>query len=398
MSIHEANRMRRLPLYLFTIIDGLKEKAEARGVDVIDLGMGNPDLPTPKHIVDELCKQARITENHRYSRPNGKPEMILKEAIAQWYKGRFDVTLDPRNEVLPLIGSKEGVAHFSLAFLNHDDIALVPNPAYPVHFNGVIMAGGILYNIPMTAECQFKPDLKALSPELVRMAKLLFISYPHNPTTAVADIEFFKEVVEWAKDKPNLIIAHDLAYSDIVFDGFRAPSILEVEGARELNIIEFHTLSKSYNMAGWRIGFAVGNSEILASLGKTKSYIDFGIFRPIQLAAAKALTGPQDCVGELVETYRKRRDILVEGLNSIGWQVEKPKATFYVWTHIPPKYSALTSMEFASLMVEEAGVVIAPGTGFGEYGEGYVRFALVENEKRLKMAVERIDKLLKTED
>lgn len=398
MSIHEANRMRRLPLYLFTIIDGLKEKAVARGVDVIDLGMGSPDMPTPRHIVEELRKQATVTENQRYSRPNGRPEMILREAISQWYKGRFDIDLNPKNEVLPLIGSKEGVAHLSLAFLNHDDIALVPNPAYPVHFNGVIMAGGILYNIPMTAEHHFKPDLKALSPELVRMAKLLFISYPHNPTTAVADIEFFEEVVNWAKDKPNLIIAHDLAYSDIVFDGFRAPSILEVEGARDLNLIEFHTLSKSYNMAGWRIGYVVGDKEILASLAKTKSYIDFGIFRAIQLAAAKALTGPQDCVRKTVEIYKRRRDLLVEGLNSIGWQVEKPKATFYVWAHIPPKFSALTSMEFASLLVEEAGVVVAPGTGFGEYGEGYVRFALVENEERLKIAVGRIGELLKTED
>lgn len=398
MSLHEANRMRRLPLYLFTIMDDLKDKARARGVDVIDLGMGSPDLPTPKHIVDELCDQARVTENQRYSRASGEPEKILRSAISQWYKGRFDIDLDPSSEVLPLIGSKEGVAHLSLAFLNHDDIALVPSPAYPVHFNGVIMAGGILYNIPMTAENGFKPDLKSLSPELVKMAKLLFISYPHNPTTAVADKEFFKEVIDWAKDKPNLIIAHDLAYSDIVFDDFKAPSIFEIEGAKDMNIIEFHTLSKSYNMAGWRIGYVVGNKGILASLAKTKSYIDFGIFRAIQLAAAKALTGPQDCVKELVEVYRKRRDLLCDGLNRIGWAVEKPKATFYVWAHIPPKYSALTSMEFASLLVEEAGIGVAPGTGFGEYGEGYVRFALVDTEKRLQEAVERIEKLLKTED
>lgn len=396
MSIHEANRMRRLPLYLFTIIDSLKAKAIARGVDVIDLGMGNPDLPTPKHIVDELCKQIHITENQRYSRPGGDPERILKQAIAQWYKQRFDVDLNPADEVLPLIGSKEGIAHLSLAFLNHDDIALVPNPAYPVHFNGVIMAGGILYNIPMTAEHNFKPNLKALSPELVRMAKLLFISYPHNPTTAVADRGFFQEVLDWAKDKPNLIIAHDLAYSDIVFDGYKAMSILELKDSRSANVIEFHTLSKSYNMAGWRIGFVVGKGDILASLAKTKSYLDFGIFRAIQLAAAKALTGPQDCVKELVETYKRRRDIFVDGLNSIGWPVERPKATFYIWTHIPPKYSALTSMEFASLLIEEAGVAVAPGTGFGEYGEGYVRFALVDNEERLKLAVERIGKFLKT--
>ena len=395
MSIHEANRMRRLPLYLFTIIDSLKAKAIARGVDVIDLGMGNPDLPTPKHIVDELCKQIHITENQRYSRPGGDPERILKQAIAQWYKQRFDVDLNPADEVLPLIGSKEGIAHLSLAFLNHDDIALVPNPAYPVHFNGVIMAGGILYNIPMTAEHNFKPNLKALSPELVRMAKLLFISYPHNPTTAVADRGFFQEVLDWAKDKPNLIIAHDLAYSDIVFDDYKAMSILELKDSRSANVIEFHTLSKSYNMAGWRIGFVVGKGDILASLAKTKSYLDFGIFRAIQLAAAKALTGPQDCVKELVETYKRRRDIFVDGLNSIGWPVERPKATFYIWTHIPPKYSALTSMEFAALLIEEAGVAVAPGTGFGEYGEGYVRFALVDNEERLRLAVERIGNFLK---
>jgi alanine-synthesizing transaminase len=395
MSIHEANRMRRLPLYLFTIIDNLKAQARQRGVDVIDLGMGNPDLPTPKHIVEELCKQSHITENQRYSRPNGEPETILKEAIAKWYKQKFNVELNAKDEVLPLIGSKEGIAHLSLAFLNHDDIALVPNPAYPVHFNGVIMAGGILYNIPMTAEHNFKPNLKALSPELVRMAKLLFISYPHNPTTAVAGKDFFQEVLDWAKDKPNLIIAHDLAYSDIVFDGYKATSILELENAKDSNIIEFHTLSKSYNMAGWRIGFAVGNKDILSSLAKTKTYVDFGIFRPIQLAAAKALTGPQDCVRELVEVYRRRRDVLVDGLNSVGWPAEKPKATLYVWTHIPPKYSALTSMEFASLLIEEAGVAVAPGTGFGEYGEGYVRFALVDNEDRIKMAVERIGKFLK---
>ena len=398
MSLHEANRMRRLPLYLFTIMDDLKDKARDKGVDVIDLGMGSPDLPTPKHIVDELRDQACVTENQRYSRASGEPEKILRSAISQWYKGRFDVDLDPSSEILPLIGSKEGVAHLSLAFLNHDDIALVPSPAYPVHFNGVVMAGGILYNIPMTAENGFKPDLKALSPELVKMAKLLFISYPHNPTTAVADKQFFKDVIDWAKDKPNLIIAHDLAYSDIVFDDFKAPSIFEIEGAKDMNIIEFHTLSKSYNMAGWRIGYVVGNRDILASLAKTKSYIDFGIFRAIQLAAAKALTGPQDCVKELVEVYRKRRDVLCDGLNRIGWQVEKPKATFYVWAHIPPKYMALTSMEFASLLIEEAGVGVAPGTGFGEYGEGYVRFALVDTEKRLQEAVERIEKLLKTED
>jgi alanine-synthesizing transaminase len=291
-----------------------------------------------------------------------------------------------------LIGSKEGVAHLSLAFLNHDDMALVPSPAYPVHFNGVIMAGGILYNIPMTEENGFKPDLSSVNKSVVRMAKLLFLSYPHNPTTSVVDLDFYQEVARWVKDK-DIIIASDLAYSDIVFDSYKAPSILQVEGIKE-KTIEFHTLSKSYNMPGWRIGYAVGSKKILASLAKTKSYIDFGIFRPIQYAAIEALSGSQESVKKTVEVYKRRRDVFVEGLNSIGWKVNKPKATFYIWARIPLKFDALTSMEFAELLVNEVGVVVAPGTGFGEYGEGYVRFALVENEKKLKLACERIKSVL----
>lgn len=390
--MHEANRMKRLPLYLFTIIDHLKEEAKEKGIDIVDLGMGNPDQPTPKHIVDELCKQAQDPVNYRYPRPNEPAERKLKKAIANWYKDRFNVDLDPKDEVLPLIGSKEGVAHLSLAFLNHDDMALVPSPAYPVHFNGVIMAGGILYNIPMTEENSFRPDLKSVNKSVVKMAKLLFLSYPHNPTTSVVDLGFYQEVARWAKDK-DIIIASDLAYSDIVFDGYKAPSILQVKGIKE-KTIEFHTLSKSYNMPGWRIGYAVGSKKILASLAKTKSYIDFGIFRPIQYAAVEALNGSQECVRRTVEIYKNRRDIFVEGLNSIGWKVNTPKATFYIWARIPLKYDALTSMEFAELLVNEAGVIVAPGTGFGEYGEGYVRFALVENEERLKLACERIKKVL----
>lgn len=388
----EANRMKRLPLYLFTILDHLKEEAKLKGIDIVDLGMGNPDQPTPKHIVAELCKQAGRPENHGYPRPNEPAEMKLKEAIAGWYKVRFGVKLDPKNEVLPLIGSKEGMAHLPLAFLNHDDIALVPSPAYPVHFNGVIMAGGILYNIPVTAENGFKPDLKSVSRNVINMTKILFLSYPHNPTAACVDLSFYEEVARWAKDK-DIIIASDLAYSDIVFDGYKAPSMLEVKGIKD-KVIEFHTLSKSFNMAGWRIGYAVGSRKILASLAKTKSYIDFGIFPPIQYAAVAALTGSQDCVKKTVEIYRKRRDVFVDGLNKIGWKVDKPKATFYVWARIPLKFDALTSMEFAQLLVNEAGVVVAPGTGFGEYGEGYIRFALVKDETRLKLACERIKKVL----
>lgn len=390
--MQEANRMKRLPLYLFTILDHLKEEAKQKGIDVVDLGMGNPDQPTPKHVVEELCKQAKLPENHGYPRPNEPAEMRLKETIANWYKERFNVDLDPKTEVLPLIGSKEGVSHLSLAFLNHDDMALVPSPTYPVHFNGVIMAGGILYTLPISKENNYKPDLKGISRSVVKMSKIMFISYPHNPTGACVDLDFYEEVVRWTKDK-DIIIASDLAYSDIVFDGYKAPSVLQVKGAKE-KTIEFHTLSKSYNMAGWRIGYAVGNKDILALLAKTKSYIDFGIFRPIQYAAVAALNGPQDCVKKLVEMYKKRRDVFVDGLNSIGWAVDKPKATFYVWSRIPLKFDALTSMEFSELLLNEAGVVAAPGIGFGEYGEGYVRFALVEDETKLKLAVERIKKVL----
>lgn len=394
--MQEANRMKRLPLYLFTIIDQLKEKAAQKGIDIVDLGMGNPDMATPKHIVDELCRQARFPENHRYPRPNEPAEKKLKQAISNWYKNRFNVDLDPKTEILPLIGSKEGVAHLSLAFLNHDDIALVPSPAYPVHFNGVIMAGGILCNIPMNEENGFRPDLKSVDRNVLKMAKMLFLSYPHNPTTSVVDLGFYKDVAKWVKDK-DMIIASDLAYSDIVYDGYKAPSLLQVKGVKE-KTIEFHTLSKSYSMPGWRIGFAVGSKQIIASLAKTKSYIDFGIFRPIQYAAIKALTASQESVKKTVRIYKKRRDVFVDGLNSIGWKVEKPKATFYIWTRIPLKYDALTSMEFAELLVNEAGVIVAPGIGFGDNGEGYIRFALVENENRLKTAVKRIEKLLRMSD
>lgn len=393
--MQEANRLKRLPLYLFTIIDQLKNTAQKNGVDLIDLGMGNPDQPTPKHIVNELCKQAQLTKNHRYSRSIDESEQKLKEAIASWYKSRFGVRLDPGSEVLPLIGSKEGIAHLSLAFLNNEDIALVPNPAYPVHFNGVLIAGGILHNIPIYEKDGYLPDFKKVPKNIIAKSKLLFLSYPHNPTASIANLDYFEEVVNWVKGK-NIIIGHDLAYSDIVFDNYKAPSILQVKGAKDM-CVEFHTCSKSYNMAGWRIGFAVGNPNILNTLAKTKSYIDFGIFKPIQYAAIKALTGSQACVRKNVELYKKRRDVLVKGLREIGWDVPLPKATFYVWARIPDKYSALTSMEFVSLLIKETGVVLAPGTGFGEYGEGYVRFALVENVKRLHEAVKRIKTVLEME-
>ena len=373
----------------------LKKDAKNKGIDIIDLGMGNPDQPTPNHIIEEMCKESKKTENHGYSRSIDSVECELREAIAKWYKSKFQVILDPNSEVLSLIGSKEGIAHISLAFLNSEDIALVPNPAYPVHFNGVLIAGGILHNIPVSAENDFLPNFEDIPKKIVEKSKMIFLSYPNNPTTAVASKSFLKKAVSFAK-KNNIILVHDLAYSDIVFDGYKASSILEIPGAKKI-AVEFHTLSKSYNMAGWRIGMAVGNAKILKSLSKIKGYIDFGLFKPIQYAAIKALTASQECVKKQVNIYKKRRDFIIKALCDIGWEIKKPKATFYLWAKIPDKYSALTSMEFVSLLIKEVGVVLAPGTGFGEYGEGFVRFALVENEDRLLEAVKRIEKILKLE-
>lgn len=395
-NFEEANRLKRLPLYLFTILDELKVQARQEGKQVIDLGMGNPDLPPPKHVMEELVRRAKQPGSYRYSRKDGEVERRLNEAITTWYHKKFGVSLNPRTEVLPLIGSKEGIAHLCMAFLNHDDVALVPNPTYPVHFSGIILAGGILYSLPISAEGHYLPNLKAINPDVASRAKLLFLSYPHNPTTAVADLEFFKEVVEWARNF-RIIVVHDFAYSDFVFDAHRAPSILEIPGARDI-AVEFHTLSKSYSLPGLRLGFAVGNSDVIASLAKTKSYVDFGLFGAAQWAAIKALTGPQDYVHRIVEIYRKRRDLFVRGLQGIGWDLPMPTGTFYVWGKIPLKFSALTSLEFATLLMHEAGVVVAPGSGFGEYGEGYVRFALVEPESKLREAVKRIERLLQMED
>ncbi len=393
--MQEANRLKRLPQYLFTIMDNLKQEAAAKGKDVIDLGMGNPDLPSPPNVVEALVKAAVKPENHRYPKPTDDVSKRFRRAVAQWYDQRFGVKLDPDTEVLPLIGSKEGISHLALAFLNNDDIGMVTSPTYPVHANGIIMAGGILYNIPIGPENNFRPDFQALPKEVVRMAKLLIVSYPHNPTAACVELDFYNDLVAWGKGKET-ILCSDLAYSDIVYDGYKAPSLLQAKGARDKDAycVEFHTCSKSYNMAGWRIGWAVGHPEILRSLAKAKSYIDFGIFPAVQEAAIEALIGPQDYVHNLVETYKRRRDLFVPGLHALGWDVPSPKATFYIWAHIPQKFSGLTSLDFAKLLVNEAGIVVAPGTGFGEYGEGFVRFALVEPEDRLKVALERLKKVL----
>lgn len=387
-----ANRMKRLPPYLFTIMDDLKAQARAAGKDVIDLGMGSPDIPPPPHVIEAMSEAVHRKEVHGYSRAGGEIEKQFRRAIAAWYEKKFNVVLNPDKEVLPLIGAKEGVAHLSLALLNPDDIALVPSPAYPVHFNGVIMAGGLLFQMPLRAENNYLPQLNKVDTHILRQSKLMILGYPHNPTTAIADAGFFQDVVDYCR-KNHIILAHDLAYSDFVRDPKHAPSILQADGARDV-AIEFHTFSKSYCMAGWRLAFAVGNERVLALLAKTKSYIDFGIFPAAQLAGVAALSGPQDYMEKTVKTYLDRTDFFVRGLNQIGWDVPQPKSTFYIWAHLPLKFSTLNSLEFASLLVKEAGVGSAPGTGFGEYGEGYVRFATVQPEARLKEALRRIQKVL----
>ena len=388
--------MKRLPPYLFTVVDQIKREVIATGVDVVDFSMGSPDVAPPKHAIDALKESLDRPDIHRYSKWDGEIERRFRRAISNWYKKKYDVDLDPDKEVLPLIGSKEGIAHLCLAFMNNDDLALVPSPAYPVHFNGVIMAGGILYNIPTYEENGYLPDLVSLPRETVRLSKMLFLSYPHNPTTAICDEEFFNRTIHWGKDK-DLILVHDYAYSDFVYGKEKVPSILQIKGARDFSI-EFHTMSKSFSMAGWRLGFAVGNREILAKLNKTKSYCDFGIFRGLQVGATAALEGPQDYVKKLAAFYKKRLEYFTRGLNEVGWPVTMPKSTFYMWCKIPMKYSALSSLEFCELLLREAGVAVSPGTGFGDYGEGYIRFALVEPEERMAIALKRIKAFLARKD
>ena len=392
MGVEEAHRMLRLPPYLFTIVDQLKKEVKAKGMEIFDFSMGNPDLEPPVNVTGALKKALSIKGIHRYSKPDEEIERNLRKAIAHWYHRKFGIECDPNTEVLPLIGSKEGIAHLSLAFLNNDDLALIPSPAYPIHFNGVIMAGGILYNVPLKEENRYLPEFNTIPREAARLSKMMILSYPHNPTAATCDTEFFNRAVHWAKDK-NIILANDLAYSDFVFSGKRAPSILEAKGSKKF-CVEFHTLSKSFSMPGWRLGFAVGNKEILASLSKTKSYVDFGIFRAIQVAAVEAFTGPQGYVKKIRNIYKKRIDLFVDGMNALGWETPKPKATFYVWTKLPEEYRALSSMEFTELLLRQTGIVTAPGTGFGEYGEGYVRFALVINEAAITKALAKIKKFL----
>ena len=382
-----AERINSLPPYLFAEIDRKKREAENRGVDIIDMGVGDPDLPTPSHIVDALCKAAAEPENQRY--PSYEGMFAFREAVADWYRRRKHVSLDPDSEVLTLIGSKEGIAHSTFAFLNTGDIALVPDPAYPVYKNAVIMAGSIPFSMPLTEENGFKPDFERIDERIAKNAKLMFLNYPNNPTAATADEEFFKDVVDFAYEH-DIMVLHDNPYSELTFDGYEAPSFLRVSGAKEVGI-EFNSLSKTYNMTGWRIGFAVGNPEILNGLRVVKTNIDSGTFQAIQVAGIAALTGSQDCIRANLAVYRARRDALAAGLKSAGIEVSKPKATFYLWVRVPDGY---TSMQFSMSLLERAGVVVTPGIGFGEYGEGFVRFSLCLDIERIKEACERITDIL----
>ncbi len=386
MGFEKAERLRRLPPYLFQEIDRLKAELTARGVDVINLGVGDPDLPTPKHIIESLQRNAEDPVNHQYPSYSGMND--FKGSVARWYKSRFGVDLDPEKEVLTLIGSKEGIAHLPLACINPGDVALVPSPAYPVYDIATMFAGGESHFMPLLHKNGFLPDLDAIPAETARRARVMFINYPNNPTGATADKGFFEKVVEFGREN-DIMICHDAAYTEMGFDGYRPMSFLEVDGAKEVGI-EFHSLSKTYNMTGWRLGFAVGNADVIGALGQVKSNIDSGAFNAVQWAGITALESDQQCVAEMQQIYQERRDILIDGLKSANLNPTPPKATFYVWCPTPPGY---TSKAFSSLLLKEAGIVTTPGSGFGEPGEGYIRMALTVNKERIREAVERIKKL-----
>jgi len=385
----EFYRIKRLPPYVFSIVNDLKTKARTQGEDIIDLGMGNPDQATPKHIVDKLCEAARNPRNHRYSASRGITR--LRKAITAWYRERHGVELDPETEAIATIGAKEGLAHLILAVLQPGDGVLVPNPTYPIHSYSVVIADGDLRSVPLQPGDDFFDRLQEATRLAWPKAKLLILSFPHNPTTLCVDRDFFARVVEFAKEH-QLMVVHDFAYADLHFDGYRPPSFLEVPGAKEVGV-ELFSLTKSYNMAGWRLAFCCGNRQMVHALARIKSYLDYGVFQPIQIAGIIALEGDQSCVDDIVEVYRKRRNVLVDGLNKLGWSVVKPKATMFVWAPIPDNYRIMGSLEFAKVLIQECKVAVSPGIGFGEYGEGYVRFALVENEQRIKQALRGLKSL-----
>ncbi len=387
----EFLRIKRLPPYVFAIVNDLKAGARARGEDIIDFGMGNPDQPTPQHIVDKLCEAAQRKDTHRYSMSRGIPR--LRKAICNWYKNRYDVDLDPETQAIVTIGSKEGLAHLAMACVGPGDSVLVPNPAYPIHPWGIVIAGADVRHVPLVDGVDFFEKLEESIKDSWPKPKMLILNFPGNPTTQCVELDFFEKVVAVAKEH-DIWVIHDLAYADIVFDGYKAPSILQVPGAEEI-AVEFFSLSKSYNMPGWRVGFMCGNEKLVAALARMKSYLDYGMFTPIQVAAITALEGPQQCVSDIRDMYQMRRDVLCDGLNNIGWAVERPKATMFVWAPIPEPYRDMGSLEFTKKLLKDAHVAVSPGIGFGEYGDGFVRFGLIENEHRTRQAVRGIREMFR---
>lgn len=383
-------RIDRLPPYVFAAVDELKMEARQKGDDIIDLGMGNPDLPTPEHIVKKMVEAVQKAKNHRYSASRGITK--LRHAISDWYKVRFGVEIDPEEEAIVTIGAKEGIAHLVLATICPGDVVFAPNPTYPIHPYSVIIAGGDLRGLPIGPDRDFFEDLLTATKQTWPRPKMLIISYPHNPTTNTVDREFFEKIVDFCTEHEIMVI-HDFAYADLVFDGYKPPSFLQVRGAKEIGV-EFYSLTKSFSMPGWRVGFCIGNSKMIAALRKIKSYLDYGIFQPIQISSIIALKGPYGCVGEMAQVYQQRRDTLINGLERIGWKIEKPKATMFVWAKIPDSLTKMGSLEFSKLLIREAKVAVSPGIGFGQYGEGYIRFALVENNHRINQAIRGIKKIL----
>ncbi len=379
-------RITRLPPYVFNIVNELKMQERHRGEDIIDFGMGNPDQPAPGHIVEKLLEVAQREDVHRYSVSRGIPR--LRRAICNWYKDKYDVDLDPEIEAIVSLGSKEGLAHLAMAVVDRGDAVLVPNPSYPIHPYGFIIAGADVRHVPIGEDINFFAELEEAIRNTWPKPKVLLLNFPSNPTTQCVDLGFFETVVEFAREH-EIWVVHDLAYAEIVFDGYTAPSILQVKGAKEV-AVEFYTLSKSYNMPGWRVGFMVGNQALVNALARIKSYLDYGVFTPIQVAAITALEGPQDCVEDIRKMYQSRRDVLCEGLNSADWEIEKPKGTMFVWAPIPEQFESLGSLEFAKQLLLKAKVAVSPGIGFGEYGDSFVRFSLIENEHRTRQAVRGI--------
>lgn len=384
------SRLDRLPPYVFATVNEIKMEARRAGEDIIDLGMGNPDLGTPPHIVEKLTEAAQKAQNHRYSASRGITK--LRMAISDWYKRRFDVDIDPETEAIVTIGVKEGMSHLILVTIRPGDVVFTPNPTYPIHPYSAIIAGGDVRGIPLGPDSNFFEDLMHATKQTWPRPKVLILCYPHNPTTEVVDLQFFEKIVDYAKEH-DIMVIHDFAYADLVYDGYKAPSFMQAKGAKDVGV-EFFSLSKSYSMAGWRVGFCVGNKDTIAALQRIKSYLDYGIFQPIQIASIIALNGPQECVGEMQETYKTRRDALITGLSRVGWDIKSPKGTMFVWAKIPDKYLHMGSVEFAKFLIRESKVAVAPGRGFGEYGDEYVRFALIENNMRINQAVRGIKKVL----